>query len=699
MKRKIRVWLTLCGFAAVLFLGAQSRVYAAADVSTTVEDDDDEADMATAIDADASETEVVITVSADDIAASSTYSAIQGALNVAKKSATAEKPYIIQVEPGVYTLKNAVLKLYSNTTLDLTEVTIIRSGAYNILRVGDVSTGATDGQSGYYYQNIGIVGGTLDGNQKKSTICKFGHVSNLSMSGVVMENASEAHIMEIGGVENISIDGCVFRNQTLSATNSVKTYEALQIDINNQSHLPGYRSEVLQNRNISVTNCEFRSVPRGVGSHSSILNLPTDGVVISGNTFTNIASCAIQSQNWINATIENNTITNAPRGIAVYAIIDSGNGCYKASAIASESGIASTVSASYQAPGNQNIIVRGNQITVGTATDPYPGHYKAGIILYGNTVSSSVSYTDGSGKLPKGNYYVGGAKVTGNTISTYGNGIMLIDARDTVVRENTVSCHKKKGNTNTYHGIQISEKSKNISVARNSIANARTTGIYVTNASTLTKLSNNKISKSAKYGILVDGSKVTRLSGNKISDTSSAGILLYRAAKVSNLLENTVKNAKTNGLFLDEKARVGAAADNLITGAKDAGVRLEKKSKITKLFSNRIYQNHSAIEIEKGSKITTLINNYLLAQPKLTKAVRTEKGVRIRWKAVSGAVKYRVYRRTASGNWKRIKTTADLTYLDQTAKTGKTYYYTIRAYNSKVLLSTYDVEGTKVSKK
>jgi hypothetical protein len=53
--------------------------------------------------------------------------------------------------------------------------------------------------------------------------------------------------------------------------------------------------------------------------------------------------------------------------------------------------------------------------------------------------------------------------------------------------------------------------------------------------------------------------------------------------------------------------------------------------------------------------------------------------IRISWTATSGATSYRLYRRTAGGGWVRIANLTSTSYTDTTAKSGTTYYYTVRA--------------------
>ena len=56
-------------------------------------------------------------------------------------------------------------------------------------------------------------------------------------------------------------------------------------------------------------------------------------------------------------------------------------------------------------------------------------------------------------------------------------------------------------------------------------------------------------------------------------------------------------------------------------------------------------------------------------------------GVKVVWNAVDDADEYIVYRKTAKSGWANLGTTAETTFTDKTAKSGTTYYYTVKAQN------------------
>lgn len=87
-----------------------------------------------------------------------------------------------------------------------------------------------------------------------------------------------------------------------------------------------------------------------------------------------------------------------------------------------------------------------------------------------------------------------------------------------------------------------------------------------------------------------------------------------------------------------------------------------------------------------------------LETPSLSSVSNVKAGVTVKWGEVIGADGYYVFRKTASGSWKRIKivtgrsTTA---FTDTTVKSGTTYYYTLQAYSG-TALSSYLSAGKRI---
>ena len=79
---------------------------------------------------------------------------------------------------------------------------------------------------------------------------------------------------------------------------------------------------------------------------------------------------------------------------------------------------------------------------------------------------------------------------------------------------------------------------------------------------------------------------------------------------------------------------------------------------------------------------------------KLTAAKADGSSVTVTWAKADGAVKYRVYRKTAGTDWTGIATVTGTSWTDKTAQAGTTYTYTVKACNSAGDLSAnYDKTG------
>ena len=85
--------------------------------------------------------------------------------------------------------------------------------------------------------------------------------------------------------------------------------------------------------------------------------------------------------------------------------------------------------------------------------------------------------------------------------------------------------------------------------------------------------------------------------------------------------------------------------------------------------------------------------------PSLSSVENVESGVEIQWKAASGAVRYRVFRKVGSGNWQRVGETTGTSLTDKSAKSGTKYAYTVRCVtgDSKFFAGDYDHTGKVIT--
>ncbi len=82
----------------------------------------------------------------------------------------------------------------------------------------------------------------------------------------------------------------------------------------------------------------------------------------------------------------------------------------------------------------------------------------------------------------------------------------------------------------------------------------------------------------------------------------------------------------------------------------------------------------------------TDVSRYYLEAPELLSAKSGKSGVTAKWETVDGATGYYIYRKTGNGDFEKIATAkgeSKSSYVDKSAKNGKTYTYKIKAYYSK----------------
>lgn len=138
------------------------------------------------------------------------------------------------------------------------------------------------------------------------------------------------------------------------------------------------------------------------------------------------------------------------------------------------------------------------------------------------------------------------------------------------------------------------------------------------------------------------------------------------------------------------------------TAGSSEWVRIDtvKTNKFTdtsaKLGQKYSYRVKAVIGNDTSSCNTVTV--YRLSTPALISVKNTVSGVSVNWKKVSGAQGYKIYRKSGSGDWSLIGTTDNnksFTFTDSKAKSGKTYSYTVVAYNGKSN-STHNSAGLSI---
>lgn len=493
-----------------------------------------------------------IVVTKNDIEENGFYEAVQKALNSAL--GLEDGILVVKVEPGEYVLED-MLRIYANTTLSLHDVVIKRTEEVriNMLRIGENDI-PSRGPKGYYYENITIDGGVFDAASTKGTMFKIVHAKNFTMNNVTLENVKNSHIMEVAGVDGFNLKGCSFINQEQELNQDTTCYEAVQLDILRSSNIVNCRSEDLAMKNVLVEDCVFDKCPRGIGSHTAVLNNPFDNIIIKNNKFTNMMSAAIQTMNWKNCQITDNYIENTPRAIAVYSTGSKGNGMYVASELAEEGDTEAHVSDEFKEPENSNTLIAYNTIkNCGGVQDILADYSPSAISLIGRQITKEDSDNKDKKPLPAGYYYVNGVCIRDNIVDVKGAACRVEHSRNVSVYSNVFNCDKNTFFADkSYNGINIRYGSKVERLDNNRVNNPNSSGIYVNDNSLVKSMDNNTVKTAKKYGIGVYYSNVYSLTGNNVSDCKGTGIMLTKHSAARDVVSGNRVNSCPIGIHFSK---------------------------------------------------------------------------------------------------------------------------------------------------
>lgn len=525
--------------------------------------------------------------------------AINAACEYARDHATDENPYTVILEGGTYKLATAAVRLYSNTTLDMTDGAILkfagvggRDKSTNILKLG--ISGAYAGEADYNasakcagydgFRNVKVLGGTLQStNINKSTHVIMAHATNVLFEDVTLSGGAGMHMMEIAAIDGFTMRNCVFENFTGSKSINADAgtgrvaygyragnYEALQFDVvASNDCFGGIYMDGTPMKNISITGCSFDGVPRGIGIHSQVLGSYHDTVDISENTFSNTLKEAILLLGFKNCTINNNEIVDCGAGITVQSI--SNNRDYVLTKV-----FEGTKDYDGEIEYDFNTEIKGNSISIknrGKALE------QAAIYVYGaNLTVDKKSYRPSNGSLwgfiPKNNYYISNVRVEENDITTSGWGIYFSDAQNCIAKNNNI-VGKNFPAKKVYNGIYVATYSSIDEISGNVITSMQGNGISVSSLSTVKgPIENNVVTKAAYCAIKLDNVKNSLTICNNTFATKS---------KTNNAVNiDTGKNNKNRITLSGNKISgvSGSKASGVFVGS---GTCTIKKNKIEKV--------------------------------------------------------------------------------------------------------------------
>lgn len=591
---------------------------------------------------------------------------LRQAFDYCRSNASVDAPATVTVSAGTY-YPTRVVYFASNTSLDLTDVTLVKTNgnAANLFTISQTTTpGGYDSLT-----NFKLNGGTFMYSADYSDahcLIRIAHANNISIKNCSFLDSVDAHYIEIAATKSLNIDGCTFSGQ--KSVKPSTSLEALQIDIlEEKQHFVGmYPYDDTMNYGINITNCVFKDLYRGVGTHSIFEGLYQNKINISNNSFTNIMSTAITCSGYINSTVKGNTITNCGEGIHFYMMKGDGylNSVCKPSVKTPKinTNCASVIS-------NNTISVRSNAITPKASP----------IYIFGNQVTSAKATN-----VTSGNYYVGNIQVTSNKISTNGYGIRAYDMLNSKISSNTITyC----GTLTGMAGILIGAKSKSNTLSLNTISKFEC-GINIKEGSTDNSVSSNTISNSTGNAIILqDTSSAKTIYKNTINGAKKVGILVNDKAVATKISSNQISNCTSNAITVNSNG--GTITANTFKYNKGFGLYIAIGGKAS-VYKNTYTSNTKGTAYCKGSKTSYSFTNVSTPSYKLTKANlsskdKKHKKVVIKWTAPKQSSTYYVYRSTSkNGTYSKIGTidSSKGQFTDKNVANGKTYYYKIRGIKS-----------------
>ena len=172
-------------------------------------------------------------------------------------------------------------------------------------------------------KNIKIIGqgnATIDMAGKTKMYAFFmGHNKNVTISGIHFKNLKSGHFIELDAGKNITIENCKFSNLT-----GQRSKEAINLDTPDAStggfNQPWSSLDKTANENVTIRNCTFDRVMRGVGTHKSSAGHPHKNIVIENCSFRSNPDSdhAIQTMNWDGAVIRGCTFRDVYWAISTY---------------------------------------------------------------------------------------------------------------------------------------------------------------------------------------------------------------------------------------------------------------------------------------------------------------------------------------------------------------------------------------------
>lgn len=171
-------------------------------------------------------------------------------------------------------------------------------------------------KQGYYKKyngekNIQLIGegnATIDLDYLDTAAIVMAHNSGILIQGITFKNMNTNHFIELDASQDVLIQNNVFSGYLDSTTGLKEAINVDTPDLETRGFNQYWTSyDGTPNLNITIQNNVFENLECAIGTHKYTENKRHKNMTITGNTFQNIKSSAIQMMNWDSPIVTNNS--------------------------------------------------------------------------------------------------------------------------------------------------------------------------------------------------------------------------------------------------------------------------------------------------------------------------------------------------------------------------------------------------------
>lgn len=534
--------------------------------------------------------------------------AIQYAIDYIRDNASEEDIHTLILPEGKYGLHSS-LNFYSNMVFDMSQSEFYRMGNCSAMIRFGRSSEIYYGDDGF--TNITLKNGCIDGNDNGTTsLMRFAHAKNITLENIVFRNTYDVHHqLTFAASSNVKIVGCEFTNMDFSKKSEGYNCEAIQIDILKEEHFSYPSMDGTGTKNVEISECSFKKLSRGVGTHSGVAGHYLSNIKIIDNTFSDITGYAISALNYKNSKIIRNKITDCGSGIFCSTVPSGGLEHMYA-----------PFNEKDKINGKLNVEISENSISL---KDKGYGRTSFGIKLLGSDIKK---YKDKNGKTVSGNLKISGVTVKNNTVTSsiskdnfyaitvsYAYGSEYSSKSNLSITGNKVVFSNSKKCSNTNHGIRIENSSK-IYVSKNNVYDKSSSapnlnsGIYVKSCSYI-QLVSNTVKNTKETGIKATTLSEGLIKSNSVTNTKDDGIYIYSDSDGIEVTSNITKSTKGDGIAVKD-SEASKISSNKVYSSNGYGINFAGDSTSSSISSNYICNSKSGgILLNNTSYVTSVSKN------------------------------------------------------------------------------------------